>query len=514
MRNFDSPRIRLSLGQAALHEPYPSWLLDPYGVVQSANLMAFWLWGGFEHAEAIQPDLLVGRNIFDIQAANFERIPLARNVEFYAKQSALVKRATANGASSPYALFIANMQTDPRRARIYENAVSSLEHVWEYRLLITEPESDELLELCVTTYRLEGEAGFLALTTPIGVTVPTLEKQYGHLITRYDERAYIISGRQEELPKNSSFFSNLPDYYRIYYPTMIQDRLWYIIEENRAQQLLFGASAVGMHFFELYFTPQLRPWLEPLQETSAPRAMRYFETFTAPFRQEEHELHTAYMQVLQRLFQLPDYRKLVEISWKSNIHLNLPENKEIPFYACRVFLPWALAPEVTLQFRSMVRYLHKGLLISPDQQYYQEVLIPENYETEVALLLLYISSSSDENMHTVSRQMLWGLALLKTLQEGLENLHDGDSDWDPEAAFRHNYYNIVGEMHIGEEEMAEALTTELRNSLENLKKIVDAEVLLPLLKILAMRKSLEHFGAFLATIINPTPTGVVTSLKY
>lgn len=49
MLYFDPPRIKRSLGQAALREPYPSWLLDAYGVVQSANLMAFWLWDKLGH---------------------------------------------------------------------------------------------------------------------------------------------------------------------------------------------------------------------------------------------------------------------------------------------------------------------------------------------------------------------------------------------------------------------------------------------------------------------------------
>src|SRR5947207_2994708 len=117
MPNFDSPKIRLSLARAALYEPYPSWLMDPYGFVRSANLMALWLWGGLKETEASQPDLLAGKNIFDIQAANFARIPLSRNLEFYTKRAVLIKRAAANWESSPYASFIAAMQADPYLAQ-------------------------------------------------------------------------------------------------------------------------------------------------------------------------------------------------------------------------------------------------------------------------------------------------------------------------------------------------------------------------------------------------------------
>ena len=299
MLNFDSPKIRRSLGQAALHEPYPSWLMDPYGFVQSANLMALWLWGSLKDGETIHPALLVGKNIFDIQAANFERIPLSRNIEFYAKQSTLVKRAAANWEASPYSSFITHMQADLYRAKIYEDAVSNLERIWEYCLVIDVPENAEALSFRVTTYRLEGEAGFLALTSPLPTTLPVVEQQYSQIMAHYGEKAYIISDKQEGPPKSLSFLSNLPNYYRMYYPTLVQDQLWYNIEENKALKLMFGGSVIGTHFFELFFAPQLHPWLGPIQETSAPRAMRYFEIFTAPLRHKDHELHNAYMQVLK-----------------------------------------------------------------------------------------------------------------------------------------------------------------------------------------------------------------------
>ncbi len=498
MLNFDSPKIRLSLAQAALHEPYPSWLMDPYGLVRSANLMALWLWGGLKETEAIQPALLAGRNIFDIQAANFERIPPSRNTEFYTKRSALVKRASANWESSPYASFITSMQADPYLAKLYEDAMSSHERIWEYRLTITAPDSHEVLSLNVTNYRLEGEAGFLALTSPIATTLPTIEKQYSQIMTDYGEKAYVISDTQGGQAESPSFLSNLPDYSRVYYPTLVQDPLWYNIEENKALKLTFGGSVVGMHFFELFFAPQLRPWLGPIQETSAPRAMRYFEIFTTPLRHEDHELHTAFLQVLQRISLLPEYTRLVELSWKSSIHINLPTNEEDPFYTCRVFLPWVLAPEVTLQFRSMVRYMHKGLLINEELQYYQLTLVPENYETEVALLLSYLSSGLEDSERSTFKQLLWGLTLLKTVEEGLSKLDGRDARWDPEAAFARIYHEVESEIPTEEEATGDALTTALQKSLANLKKIMDADVLLPLLNILATRKSLESFGAFLA----------------
>src|SRR6266699_3189204 len=170
MLNFDAPKIRLSLGQAALREPYPCWHLDPYGVVRSANLMAFWLWGGLKHGQAIQPDLLIGRNIFDIHTSNIERIPFYRNIEFYTKPPALAKRTAANQVASPSIAFDTAMKADTHYIKLYEDTLSDLERVWEYPLVITAPESEERLELRVTHYLLEGETGLLAVASPTAAT--------------------------------------------------------------------------------------------------------------------------------------------------------------------------------------------------------------------------------------------------------------------------------------------------------------------------------------------------------
>jgi len=422
MLNFDTPTIRLSLGQAILREPYPCWHLDSYGIIRSANLMAFWLWGELQHGQTIQPDRLIGKNIFDIYASNTDRIPFYRNVEFYTKQSALAKRATANQVASPSIAFDTAMKADTHYIKLYEDTPSDLEGVWEYPLVITAPESEKRLELHVSHYLLQGEAGLLAQVCPTAATAHMFEEQHHQLMNRYSQEAYVVSGEQEKPSTSSSFLANLPDTFRVYYPSLILNPLWYLTEENTAFQKLFGGSAVGMHFLELFFAPHIRPWLGPLQETSAPRALRYFEMFTAPLQQENHELHTAYTQLFRRLSHLPEFHKLTQFSWKSTMHLALPTDKETPFYTYRMFFPWPLAPGVTLHFRTFVRYLHKGLLLGSDQQYYQITLVPETYETTVALLLLHLSSGTQEPMHTVFRQRLWGLTLLKTLQEGLERL--------------------------------------------------------------------------------------------
>ena len=140
MFDFDYPKVRQSLGKAALRDQYPVWLLDPDGVFKATNLMAFWLWDMMK--EPFTPQALLGTSAFALLAAMFERIPVEQNVELYTKQSAVVKRLAAKADESLYARFIAAMKADPQRAHIYEQAEPATEREWEYPLRMTSPDQD------------------------------------------------------------------------------------------------------------------------------------------------------------------------------------------------------------------------------------------------------------------------------------------------------------------------------------------------------------------------------------
>ena len=168
MFESDYPKVKLSLGQAALQEPYPAWLLDPQGIIRGANLMAFWLWDLIKPGEPIRPDTLLGQSIFQILSHHLERIPVEQNVEFYTKSSAVVKRVATNREPPLYSAFIAALKTDQRLAYIYEHAPESPDHEWEYALSIALPAlagACEYLEFHVTTFLLEGGIGFLVMYT-------------------------------------------------------------------------------------------------------------------------------------------------------------------------------------------------------------------------------------------------------------------------------------------------------------------------------------------------------------
>ncbi len=508
MSDFDYPKVKQSLGRAALQDPYPAWFLDSRGVIHAANFMAFWLWNTIRPGEPIRPDSLLGISVFNILADNLERIPVDHNVDFYMKGSAVVKRMDANLSSPLYASFIAAMKANPRRAQIYDYAIPHPDREWEYPIRIVPlgtRGSSRFLEFQVTHYLLEGDIGFLVMYTPTPATLPVIEEQYSLLVSKYDDKVYVLPDAMEKGNVGSNQLPTmLQNFSRPYYPTLIQDSLWYLIGENRAHELLVGASVVGKHFFELFFAPQLREWLGPLQETSAPRAIKYFDTFTANFLREDHELHAEYEQVMKQLLQLPDFRDLLAISRKLPIHINLPDNTGAPFYTCRVILPWPLSHKITLQFRSMVRLIHKGLLTRTDRPNYEITLVPENYETEVGLILLHLFSTApllDDIGHTALKQFLWGLAIMKTLKEGLLQKDRADMQWEPEDAFAHICNELNAESSKLKEDTIDEFIAELRVIIEALdrKEIVDKEVLLSMLKSFTVTKRyLDQLNTFFA----------------
>lgn len=515
---FDYPTVKHSLWKAALEDPYPAWYLDTRGVIRAANLMAFWLWDALEAGEPIKADTLLGKSIFTIFAHHFERIPVDHNGEFYAKRSAIVKRMNAEMGSDStlYASFIAAMKADPRLTSIYEQATLYPDNEWENPLRIMPPGlkgsidfDSGLLEFQVTTFRLERNTGLLATYIPTPTTLSAFEEMYSLLAGQYGDKVYMQSDdSQGDTIQSNQLPTNFEDAYRSYYPIIIHDPLWYITGENKAQRLLVGNSVVGMHFFELFFAPQLRQWLGPLQETSAPRAIRYFDMFTVTYLRDEHELHAEYERTMKYLLQVQGFRDLLEVSRRLNIRLNLPDNPEAPFYTCRVILPWPFSSEVALQFRSMVRFIHRNLFVHTDIRDYRITLVPENYETEMALILLLLASTAraldeDKKGHTSSfMQFIWLLTVVKTVKEGLtrdggEEDEDKDRRWEPESAFGRFHEELAAKFREDRVDEVIAEFREINRALDE-KGIVDKGILLGMLRsFTGSMRQLDQVSVFL-----------------
>jgi hypothetical protein len=520
--NFDYPKVKQSLGQAALQEPYPAWFLNPQGIIKAANLMAFWLWDTMKSAESFTPEAILGTSSFTLMADMFERIPVEQNVELYTKRAAAVKRLAAKADKPYYASFIAAMKANPQLAHIYEQASLDMKHEWEYPLRIRYPGQDNtssptnVLEFQVSNFRLVGDAGFLVTCYPKAAFLLEIEAQYNRLIEKYGDGRYAYAlpdNWESQHGETIALPAGLANATRVYYPTVIQDSLWYIVNENRAHRLITGGSMVGMHFFELFFAPQLKKWLGPLQETSAPRAVKYFDVFTTEFMREDHELHNEFAQVMKKLLQMPDFCDLLELSRKLPMRIIIPEDDETTFYTCRVILPWPFSPDVTMQFKSMVRFIQQGLLGFSDGRNYQVVLVPENYETDVALLLLYLLSTVsllDEALATSLKQYLWLLTIMHTVREGITRNEAEGMQWDPEVAFATFSNQLAEQYSATTEETTTTIIAAFRAIVAELdsKGMVNRNLLLTMLQSLtATLPYTEQLAAFLAQEL--TVAGVV-----
>lgn len=444
MFRFDYPPIKQSLGMAALRDPYPVLYLDARSFVRGANLLAYWLWDRLKDGEPFSPEAFLGVNAFNVRAANLHRIPVEQNREFFTKLSAIIKRMNAidRKRAAHDDTFPKALRDNPQLAEIFETAPFYTEEEWEYPLTITHPDKPgQWLEFQVNIYRIEGGGEMLLTYIPYNSTVPIIEEQYARFLKTYPQTVYLAQmGVEEKLPVN------FEPVYRDYYPMIVQDPLWYLIEENKAHQLMMGASVIGLHFFQLLFSPIVREYLGPLRDTSAPRAIRYFQTFTEPFLQESHELHVEYIKLLAELDQLPDYKATREMSEKMTMHLDahihldpLQTEAQEPFYTCRVILPWRFDPDIRLQFKSMVRLKYEsGLVLQRDKRYYQVTLVPENHDTDVALIFLPLFDAHGgpgETGETDKQQLRWLLTVLQTTQEGI--MREGEvQDWQPEEAYQ------------------------------------------------------------------------------
>lgn len=509
----DYPHVKQSLGIAALRDAYPTLFLDPHGDICGVNPLALWLWNGSKTDEPFYPERLLGLNALTMVAQQFHRIPVEQNREFYTKRSAIVKRQDELSQLTTYAPFIAAMRSDPSRAELYESASAYPEREWECSLIIAHPEQPEnLLEFQASLYRMEENGGFLVVYYPVKATLPVIEEINSKLVERLGIVTSVQTGKRErEEPNTMLLKTGYHMFYRDYYPRLIHDPLWYLCGENEAHRLMMDMSVVNMHFFELFFTPLVRYFLGAIQESTAPRALKYFDMFTTPYMREGHDLHEQYEQTMQRLSRVDEFGTVLECSRRWHIHLNSAANLHLiagsdePFYTCRVILPWRFEPDVHLQFKSMVRFLFEdGMLPQGDRRNYEITLIPENYETDVAMLLLplLLSPPSGVEETSANQQFLWLLALLKVVDEAMAAPEE-NTTWEPKEPFEWIYNDLKSRPAMSRQGQTEEmmLMTEMRVTIELLGrkgKISKANLLTLLHTYMLTRPRLKLLSDFLA----------------
>lgn len=513
MAFIDYPRVKQSLGLAALRDAYPTIFLDMRGNIRGVNPLALWLSGALQVGEPFHPERLLGANAFTMTAQQIPRIPPELNREFYTTRSAIVKRQDERSRLRIYAPFIAAMHADPVLAEIYESAPQYPEREWEYPFTIAHPEQPEImLDFQASIYRLEENGGFLLVYYPIKATLPIIEEVNSRLIERLGKVISVqIEKREQEEPNTMLLETGYHIFYRDYYPRLVHDTLWYLCGENKAHLLMMNMSVNGMHFFEMFLTPMVRYFLGAIQESTAPRALKYFDMFTTPYMREDHDLHEQYVQTMERLSQLDEFDVVLQRSRQWHIHLNSAANlylltgSDEPFYTCRVILPWRFNPDVHLQFKSMVRFLfEEGIVPQGDRRSYEITLIPENYETDVAMILLPLLVSQPPDIEEASafHQFLWLLALLKVVDEAIV-IPEENTNWEPEEPFARIYSDLKSRLPMSRQAHTEEmmLITEMRFTIELLvrKGKISKTSLLTLLHTYTIsRPRLKPLSDFLA----------------
>ncbi|HWZ18692.1 MAG TPA: hypothetical protein VNW73_07840 [Ktedonobacteraceae bacterium] len=127
-------------------------------------------------------------------------------------------------------------------------------------------------------------------------------------------------------------------------------------------------------------------------------------------------------------------------------------------------------------------------MVHTDIRDYQVTLVPENYETEVALILLHLQSASQQlfadspGFMTLFPQFSWLLSVMRTINEGLARV-DEDTTWEPEPAFRRIHDKLATEYSEQATDEVSEVVNEFRDIIETLdrKDIVDKEKVLAML---------------------------------
>ncbi|GEM_PF-4363584 len=188
-----SPQERESLGQA-----YPAWFFAEDGLIRAANLLAFWMWGALDpQSDELAADNLLGIHVFGVILRCLDRIPIERNLAFFAKKFAVLKKL-----ARLYPVIAAPMVEGFRKnadlRRLYDAAQESPDFEWSYRLTLQPPAlvtDMTFLETEVDVYRvIEGAkaVGFIATYRPCDdPTRQLFVRERKLLVDRYSEQAYI-----------------------------------------------------------------------------------------------------------------------------------------------------------------------------------------------------------------------------------------------------------------------------------------------------------------------------------
>jgi hypothetical protein len=156
--------------------------------------------------------------------------------------------------------------------------------------------------------------------------------------------------------------------------------------------------------------------------------MKWFFILTAPYQKPDHPRHAQYEMLMQRLLAIPEFRETFEQFWMTVKPFDLAEipHDGVPSFAMEMDGLYSASP---LSFDFVPHFLRKQL---PE---YYVTLVPRNDETKASLILLHLEDTITIPEDTELAQLLWGLAVVKTLKEGI-TIELSEAEWEPVDAFR------------------------------------------------------------------------------
>src|SRR5258706_7839720 len=442
---------------------WPAWLLDTNATIIAANLLSFSLWQALPaHQEEFDKSSLLGRNVFEIvcQPKNMKRIAMPhRTTDSWSTKILVYRKLEENLPSSVVANFKEVILNHPILRLIYEYASLELDEEWSYCLKILSSQSvvnlenqDEYLQFEVYVERIienNEHLGYIVTYQPLKKLIKLIEKEYQQLLDLYGKEEFVQYQGIDSMDKVKK--------YPTFYPSFHQDYLWYLIEENHAHELLAGKSYQGQHFFDLFLPGPIRDKLGvSLANTAGRRAMKWFFILTAPYQKQDPPRHAQYEMLMQRLLAIPEFREMFEEFWMTVKPFDLAEipQEGVPSYAMEMDGLYSASP---LSFDSVPHFLRKQL---PE---YYVTLVPRNDETKASLILLHLEDTIAIPEDTELAQLLWGLAVVKTLKEGI-TIELSEAEWEPVDTFRRILNELKDVFHHPTETTLKDITLQMKRA--------------------------------------------------
>lgn len=277
-------------------------------------------------------------------------------------------------------------------------------------------------------------------------------------------------------------------HYPVYYPIIVQDCLWEVIDENEAHARMAGSPLTGHNLLEVFFSYEFRSIVDDW-EGSASRALQYFylammglfKTLECSNPVAYKDLHEEYQRHIAKLDTMPDFTRMYRPKEWEHKHLQFPEgDSELPFLACKLTIACRLSPLVKLRIQTMVQQFR-----IEDVQYIHEALLPENIESKVALILLFLEASLLQKSSVYNTSLLQAtrlLALVRTAEEGV-TLGELEQQWHPETAYTRIFNDLFNRFSHSASGGLDKLVATLRKAVDDLdaKGMVRKEVMIDML---------------------------------